>query len=57
MCARRQELFDLINGLPTCYEVVSGRAARKRPTKPTARAAAASKAARLATVRACGLCV
>lgn len=34
--SRRQELFDLINELPTCYEVVSGKA-KPTPGPPQAR--------------------
>eukprot|EP00887_Chlorella_sp_A99_P002305 scaffold10.g2305.t1 len=40
----RRQLFNDINQLPTCYEVVSGRAAAARPAAPAARPAAAPAA-------------
>ena len=47
---RRDRLFELINDLPTCYEIVSGKAPansgknpRKRPAPPPARPTAAGR--------------
>jgi hypothetical protein len=37
--SRREELFNLINELPTCYEVVSGRAKLQHSSTPAAAAA------------------
>jgi hypothetical protein len=37
--ACREELFNLINELPTCYEVVSGRAKLQHSSTPAAAAA------------------